>query len=340
MDTGQGQFTSPLRESGYQHPTEQRDFGEDSLDIIRQSFGPALRDNAERVARSLGWLSIGLGLVEIMAPRSLAKFLGTRNHGFLFRLVGLREIASGIGILTQERPADWLWARVAGDIIDLSLLGRAFQSGHAHPVNIAVATAAVAGVTALDARCAQELSNHGTATNDSVVKKSILINRSAEELYQHWRNFQNLPRFMRNLESVKITGDRRYRWTAKGPVGSKITWDAEVIEDRANECIAWRSIGGDIDNFGSVRFESAPGGRGTLVKIEMHYSLPAGSVGRTVARFLGRAPEQQVEEDLRHFKQMIETGEIITTLGQPAGRSSSTSWKYDQTIRRGSTAVY
>jgi uncharacterized membrane protein len=76
------------------------------------------------------------------------------------------------------------------------------------------------------------------------------------------------------------------------------------------------------------------------VKIEMHYSLPAGSVGRTVARFLGRAPEQQVEEDLRHFKQMIETGEIITTLGQPAGRSSSTSWKYDQTIRRGSTAVY
>ena len=92
----------------------------------------------------------------------------------------------------------------------------------------------------------------------------------------------------------------------------------------------WR----DIDNSGSVSFEPAPGGRGTVVRVAMQYSAPAGVVGTTVAKLFGRAPEQEVEEDLRRFKQVIETGEIITTEGQPAGRSSSTSWKYDQTIRR------
>lgn len=338
MEITQEQFITPLRESGYQNQTDRKRWRRDSLESARESFRRPIPDEAEQLAPGLGWLSIALGLTEIMAPRSLARFLGTKDHGFLFRLLGLREIASGIGILIQERPTNWLWARVAGDVIDLSLLGGAFQSARSIPINIAVATAAVAGVTALDVRCAQELSNNGTAINDSVVRKTILINRSAEDLYQHWRNFQNLPRFMQNLESIEVTGDKRSRWTAKGFAGSKLEWNAEITEDQLNECIAWRSLGGDIDHGGSVRFEAAPGGRGTLVKIEMRYSPPAGSVGRTAATLLGRAPEQQIEQDLRRFKQMMETGEIITTVGQPAGRNRSTSWKYDQAIRRNSTA--
>lgn len=117
--------------------------------------------------------------------------------------------------------------------------------------------------------------------------------------------------------------------------------DAEITEERSSEYIAWRSLkGADVENSGWVRFEAAPGGRGTIVSVEMQYSPPAGAIGATVAKILGRAPEQEVEEDLRRFKQVMETGEIITTVGQPAGRSNSTSWKYDQTIRSAIASSY
>jgi uncharacterized membrane protein len=292
----------------------------------------------ERLARGLGWFSIGLGMAELMAPRTLANFLGTRNHGTLFRIMGLREIASGVGILTQRRPAGWLWARVGGDIVDLIALAKGLTSKGAKPANIAIAAAAVTGVTALDLRCAEELSEgppataHRSAIN---VKKTIVINRPANELYREWRDFQKLPGFMKNLESVEVTTDNRWRWTARGPAGKTIQWDAEIVDDKPGERIAWRSLeGADVNNSGSVRFEPAPGERGTLVNVEMQYSPPAGVLGAAVAKLFDRAPEQEVEEDLRRFKQMMETGEIITTEGQPAGRSSSTSWKYDQTVRR------
>ncbi|HVH92648.1 MAG TPA: SRPBCC family protein [Candidatus Acidoferrum sp.] len=309
----------------------------DSFDRGRQEPWLAISGNAEQDARGLGWLSIGFGLAEVMAPHSLARFLGIRNHGILFRLMGLREIATGIGILTQRRPAGWLWARVGGDIMDLIALRKAFNSERAKPVNIAIATIVVGGITALDACCAQELSESNGAETDGTVKvmKTILINRPPEELYRYWRDLQNLPRFMKNLESVDVTALKISRWTAKGPAEASVKWDAEITEDQSNEYIAWRSLeGADVENSGWVRFEAAPGGRGTIVSVEMQYSPPAGALGATVAKILGRAPEQEVEEDLRRFKQVMETGEIITTEGQPAGRSSSTSWKYDQTIRR------
>ena len=326
------------QEQGY----EQREPGlplqrVDSVDRDRQEPWLTYNGDAEQDARGLGWLSIGFGLVEVMAPHSLARFLGIRNHGFLFRLMGLREITTGIGILTQRRPAGWLWARVGGDIIDLIALRKAFKSERAKPANIAIATIMVGGITALDALCAQGLSESNGAETDGTVKvtKTILINRAPAELYRYWRDLQNLPRFMKSLESVELITDKRSRWTAKGPAGARVKWNAEIIEDRPGECIGWRSLdGADVDNSGSVRFEPAPGGRGTVVRVEMQYSAPAGVVGTTVAKLFGRAPEQEVEEDLRRFKQVIETGEIITTEGQSAGRSSSTSWKYDQTIRR------
>jgi uncharacterized membrane protein len=308
-------------------------------DVTRPEAG-AFNLDGERLTRGLGWFSIGIGLAGVIAPRAFARFLGTRNHGVLFRIVGMREIASGVGILIQHRPAGWLWARVGGDIMDLVALGKVLKSKRAKPVNIAIATAAVTGVTALDLRCARELSAGREADDRLVkVKKTILINRSPDELYRHWRNFQNLPRFMKNLESVEVTTDTRSRWTAKGPAGKKFRWNAEIVEDTPGECVAWRSLeGGDVANSGSVRFQEAPGGRGTLVSVEMRYSPPAGSIGATIAKLFGRAPEQEIEEDLRRFKQMMETGEIITTIGQPAGRTSSTSWKYDQTVRRAADA--
>lgn len=298
--------------------------------------------NEEKIARGLGWFSIGLGLAEIAAPRALARLIGVRgDYSGLLRILGAREIASGIGILARRRSdaspnAFWMWSRVGGDAMDLALLGAASRLKKSNRGRIAMATAAVAGVTALDAICSQRLSRRNGARGAGAIRvaQSVTINRSPEELYRFWRDFQNLPRFMKHLESVRVTGDRRSHWVAKAPAGAPVEWDAEITEDRPNELIAWRSLeGADVDNVGSVRFERALGGRGSIVRVEMRYSPPAGVVGATVAKLLGEDPEWQIKDDLRRFKQVVEAGEIITTEGQPAGRASSASWRNDRAAR-------
>jgi uncharacterized membrane protein len=292
----------------------------------------------EKLARGMGWFSIGLGLAEVLAPKKVAQMIGARDrYSGVIRAYGLREITSGIGILTQRRPAGWVWSRVAGDALDLATLGAAFASPKAKPGKLIAATAAVAGVTALDVICAQQLSSRpGMAMKSGVmqVRKSIAINRPPEELYRFWRDFQNLPRFMKHLESVQVIDARRSHWVAKGPAGTKVEWDAEITDERTNEMIAWRSLeGAEVDNSGVVWFESAPGKRGTLVKVDLQYSPPAGVIGASVAKLFGEEPGWQMQDDLRHFKQVMEIGEVITTEGQPAGRTSSTSWRYDSAVR-------
>ena len=119
---------------------------------------------------------------------------------------------------------------------------------------------------------------------------------------------------MWHLEQVEWTGEGRTRWTAKAPLGTTVTWDAELTEDVRGEVIAWRSLpGADVDNTGSVRFTPAPAGRGTEVRVHLRYSLPGGRAGALVARLLGEEPHQQVEDDLRRFKQVLETGEVVRT---------------------------
>jgi len=320
------------------------------------------RVNEEKIARGMGWFSLGLGLAGIVAPRRLAKLIGLRgDHNVLFRILGARELTSGVGILSGRRPnSNWMWSRVGGDALNLALLGAAFRQRRPRRNKLAmttaavagatalgaafrkrrpkrnklaIATAAVAGVTALDAIFSRRLSRLNGARGAGVIRiaQSVTINRSPEEIYRYWRDFQNLPRFMKHLESVRATGDRRSHWVAKAPAGRTVEWDAEITEDRPNELIAWRSLeGSDVDSVGSVRFERAPGGRGTIVKVDMQYSPPAGRAGAAVAKLLGAGPEWKVKDDLRRFKRLMEVGEIITTEGQPAGRASSTSWRYDR----------
>ena len=156
------------------------------------------------------------------------------------------------------------------------------------------------------------------------VEKSITINKSPEELYRFWRNFENLPRFMNHLESVRTTDGNRSHWVAKAPAGSTVEWDAEIYNEKENELIAWRSLeGADVDNAGSVRFEPATGGRGTVVRVTLKYDPPGGALGALVAKLFGEEPSQQIDEDLRRFKQVMEAGEAATTEGQPSGRSAT-----------------
>jgi uncharacterized membrane protein len=224
--------------------------------------------------------------------------------------------------------------------MDLALLKRAFENPRTGRVRLTAATAAVAGLTALDLRCSLAYTKAEQSEEGGWVKKIIMINRSPDELYRYWRDFENLPRFMDHLESVRVISDRRSHWIVKGPVGKRVEWDADIVEERPGELICWRSVeGSQVQHSGCVRFEAARGGRGSVVKVEMEYSVPAGVIGTAVAKLSGRSPEQEIDESLRRFKQLMEAGEIITTEGQPAGRARSTSWKWDRTVPRVDTAA-
>jgi uncharacterized membrane protein len=129
---------------------------------------------------------------------------------------------------------------------------------------------------------------------------------------------------MDHLESVTVQDDKRSHWVAKAPAGTTVEWDAEIINEKENELIAWRSLdGADVDNAGSVRFSEATGGRGTVVKVSLEYDPPAGIIGSLIAKLFGEEPSQQVQEDLHRFKQVMETGERPTTEGQSSGRSAN-----------------
>ncbi|MGN6552415.1 MAG: SRPBCC family protein [Verrucomicrobiota bacterium] len=291
----------------------------------------------ESLARGLGWFSIGLGLAGLLAPRRLGRTAGVGEHPGLIRLIGLRELASGVGILTQPNASNWLWSRVAGDLIDLVLLGSTLSSKKSSPGRVAVVGAVVAGVTALDWKCSQSLSGRSGVNLHAIhVTRTITVDRSPEELFRFWRNFENLPRFMTHLKSVEIKTDQRSHWVVKGPAGKNVEWDAEIVNERPNQLIAWRSCeGADVDHGGSVRFEPATGGRGTVIKVELRYSPPAGTMGATIAKLLGESPQKQIAVELGRFKQLMETGEIAQTEGQPAGRMRSTSRKFDDLVRAG-----
>ena len=142
------------------------------------------------------------------------------------------------------------------------------------------------------------------------VDKSITISRPRAEVYRFWRNLENLPRFMRHLEAVTEIDNTHSHWTAKAPAGRTVEWEAEIINEKENQLIGWQSMEhAMVENAGSVHFEDAPDGQGTVVSIELQYNPPGGSVGAALARLFGEEPGQQIGEDLERFRQLMENGE-------------------------------
>ena len=152
------------------------------------------------------------------------------------------------------------------------------------------------------------------------VDKTITINKPPEEVYRFWRNLENLPKFMRHLESVKEIDNKHSHWVARAPAGHTVEWKAEIINEVENRLIGWRSLEGDVSNAGSVQFLPAANEGATELKVELQYSPPGGTIGAVVAKLFGEEPSQQMEEDLLRFKQLMETGEIATNAGHPSGR--------------------
>jgi uncharacterized membrane protein len=162
--------------------------------------------------------------------------------------------------------------------------------------------------------------------DDVSIEAAATIARPPGEVYAFFRRLENAPRFMAFIEAVQVKDAKRSRWVARTPTGQILEWEAEIIEDRPGELIAWRSDPGRlVHHAGAVRFRTAPGGRGTEVRLDVEYDPPGAAVGRSIARLFGSATEYMASEDLRRLKQILEAGETATTRGQPQGRPGSTA---------------
>ena len=274
------------------------------------------RTRAGAPPKALGYLSVGLGLAELLAPGSVAELIGARNSSrsrTVLRTLGARELAAGAGLFWGSNASAWLWSRVLGDAMDLLLLGDQLTSKRAQRGRLLATTAVIAGVTALDALSARRQAGASAAPQKTIlVRRSITINRAPEAVYEFWRDLENLPRFMSHLESVRVSNGRS-KWTARGPAGIPVSWDAEITMDRPEQVIAWQSVQGttSVPNRGEVRFSVAPGGRGTEIHVQLAYEPPAGALGAAFAKLFGEEPSMQVAGDLRRLKQVLETGEVV-----------------------------
>jgi uncharacterized membrane protein len=302
--------------------------GEFAADDAPQHYTESRNKDKDPLTQALGWFSIGLGLAEVLAPRAVARVIGVDEdeHTTLLRVYGVRELAAGIGILTRPKPTYWMWNRVLGDSIDLATLGKAMRSPDTNKARLTAAMIAVAGVTALDVLSSVNLTSESSpaaghdegsfsmAESDEgeVLSAVITVNKPIEEVYAFWKDPQNLPLFMDQLQAVRITSGRRSHWTAKGPPGMTVEWDAETITDVPNEMISWSSVDdAEVQNTGTVRFRRAAADRGTEVELEMEFKPKGGAIGGKIAKLFSMVPKTQMKNDLRRFKQMIELGEIV-----------------------------
>ncbi|MFW6324130.1 MAG: SRPBCC family protein [Desulfovibrionales bacterium] len=152
-----------------------------------------------------------------------------------------------------------------------------------------------------------------------ITQRTVTIEKSPEGVYRFWRNLKNL-KILGHIKSIEVIDDKRSHWVAQGPAGMAVEWDAVITRDIENERIDWESVGGsDMVADGSVLFRKAPGDRGTEVQVLFRYKPPLGEAGVMFAKLFGQDPSRSVREDLRRFKQLMETGETPSTAGQPSG---------------------
>jgi uncharacterized membrane protein len=331
---GRSPNTDPLHET----PSEaSHDIGqsypEDERARSQSDFGTAVRGRRpgreawsgtprdDPYAMLLGWFSVGLGALEVLAPSTVARAIGVRPtpmwNGVL-RFFGVRELANGAGILANPTSKEWVGMRVGGDALDLATLGVALTQSVA-PARTLAAAALVLGATVLDLFGTERLAERRKAPTreyarapEPVALRSITVGRPVNEVYAFWRDFTHFPLFMRHVESIETLADGRSRWRATGPAGTRAQWVSEIVDERENELIAWQTVGdADLYHTGKVTFRAAPRGDGTVVTVEMQYAPPGGRIGAALLKLFRKEPGQQVIDDLRRFKQVMEIGEVV-----------------------------
>jgi uncharacterized membrane protein len=260
----------------------------------------------ERLAVGLGWFSVALGVAELAAPRSVARFVGVYPDSTTVSVVrsyGVRELGNGLAILAQPDRASLLWSRVAGDAVDVATLARAMNSPETHRGRAAFATAAVLGVTVLDILAAQQLGRASEGTGlehehsraaararTTHVTEAITINKPIEYVEDRWLNHESMQA-LRHLQSL---------------------------------------IQQHPDSGFSVQLRPAPGARGTEVRVDLQHPRRGSAVTSAIRRLLGQDPSSQIRYDLQRFKQLLETGEMAISDGPSLKRPAQPSADVEQ----------
>lgn len=258
-------------------------------------------------------------------PSALRRLAGTGRSGTGpgLSLTGARELVRAAQALGSRRPPPSAWTRMGGDAVDLTALGHALAARtRERRLRTTVVAAVAVAIAAGAVYTATRMSGRRERASEEAMNlhAAVTVKRPRDEVYRYWHDFTHLPRFMAHLESVETTGDGHSHWTARGPAKRSVEWDADIVEDDPGELIAWRSTGRTtVDNAGAVHFTDAPGDRGTELQVDLAYIPPAGRVGTTLAKVLGEHPEQQVRDDLRRFKQVMEAGEVVRSDASPEG---------------------
>jgi uncharacterized membrane protein len=243
-----------------------------------------------------------------MNEEEVHDYTAHQNVGMIERAASVTAGAALLGVAAKRvNPAVTLLSSLAG----FTLVYRGATGHCPFYATIGVSTAAESDAD----RSTSVAYGHGIR-----VEQAVTIQKPVDELFRFWRKIENLPLFMDHLEKVEAIDDKRSHWTAVGPAGSRIEWDAEIINEVENELIGWRSLeGADVDHAGSVHFKPLPADRGTEVRVILRYDPPAGKLGSLVARLFAEEPSQQVSSDLRRLRQILESGEEPSVEGQPRG---------------------
>ncbi|HEY0517380.1 MAG TPA: hypothetical protein VGD00_09685 [Solirubrobacteraceae bacterium] len=257
------------------------------------------------LTRGLGYFSLALGTTQLAAPGLVDKLIGVTDDGTSRRwqrIVGLQELSAAAGILPRERPIEWLWARTSGDVVHLAMLARAYRNRRDSAPRLAIAMASVVGCFAADAFASTRMTSDPKLRQEVPRvkgKASITIRAPREELLEQWRRFEQDPQ-----------GESRL-----GPL--------EILAGDPQRGVEWRTADGAAHKaHGTLRLADAPAGRGTEIHASIEFAAPGGSLGAAVMKVAGDEPLQQLRDDLRRFKQLIETGEIARSDGAPTGASA------------------
>lgn len=229
-------------------------------------------------------------------------------------------LAQGAGATTAEPVANVsAYAPPGGEAIpttesrDIVVV----EAARGRPATATVAGAAIVGALAgaaipfmLSGRGSARASGAKAQREDATVSESMIIDRPAREIYDFWRNFENLPQFMDNIKTVQTLSATRSHWVIKAPAGTSVSFDSRVVDDVPGRSIAWESEeGASVPNRGRVEFIETASGTGTNVRVALSYDPPAGAAGRLVAKLFGREPALQAREDLARLKALLERGQ-------------------------------
>lgn len=282
------------------------------------------------LVKALSGASFVLGVSELFAPEKVAAVAGvddTARTRRIIRALGARECGHGAALLIG--PDQLVWTRVAGDVLDMALLVAGVAArGQGRRRQGTISAVALSGIAGLDLYTALRTTGNGggrhvTGSRHRTLQAAVTVRRPPDVVYGFWRDLENLPNFMYHLKSVTAGTDGLSHWVASAPMNQSVQWDAQITEDDPNKRIAWQSLAGSpIENGGSVEFTPTAAGDGTEVRVKIGYHIPGGLLGKAAASLFGESPDQQVNDDLRRFKQILETGQVLRSDGSPEGAAA------------------